>query len=83
MEAATAYLRQYVLATTGVYPQWVEAEDWGLVANGYYTYKICVKDSQGVTQQSYVIGASDSAIFLYDEATTRMEKISWSLGDGE
>lgn len=81
MEAAAAYLRQYVLATTGTYPERVTAEESGLAGNAYFTYKICIKDSLGATQQCYMVGASDCAIFRYDEVTYEMEEIFWSLGD--
>ena len=81
MEAAVAYLRQYLLATTGTYPERVTAEEWGLVANAYFTYKICIEDSLGATQQCYLVGASDCSIFLYDEVTYEMEEIFWSLDE--
>jgi len=78
-EAAAAYVKQYLLETTGELFQKITVEDWGLIANSYYTYKVLCMDEQGITRHCLLIGTTDSALYHYDETTHGQTEIQWTL----
>ncbi len=78
-EAAAAYVKQYLLETTGELFLQITVEDWGLIANGYYTYKVLCKDELGATRHCLLIGTTDSALYHYDETTHGQTWIEWTL----
>lgn len=74
--AAMALVEQY-LRTQGVQPCSLRVQDWGLVANGYYTYKVFTVDEAGVDGECFIVGAPDAALFAYDEQNETMTEIHW------
>ena len=78
MESAKAYISHYLWKTTGERPAEVTGEEWGLVANNYYTYKITANWDNG-DQKVYLIGTSDSAIAEYLGADVPRHWFQWNF----
>ena len=75
MEGAEAQMRQYLKYVGGGIAETVVAEDWGLIANSYYTYKVTVTD----TNQIYLIGTSDAALAEYHGDDVPRTWFDWNL----
>ena len=74
--AAFALVEQYLQAQ-GVQPYRLSLQDWGLIANGYYTYKIFTVDEAGIAGDCFIVGTPDAALFIYDEINETMTEIDW------
>lgn len=79
MDAAAAYIRYYWEQTTGEAPHRVTVEDWGLIGNGYYTYKAYCKDVNGETLGCFLIGTLDAYIGIHNDQTYETTWLTWTL----